>query len=324
MKISITTPTLNQGQFLEQTIDSVLSQEYPDLEYVVIDGGSTDKSVDLIRKYEKHLAYWCSKPDNGQSQAINKGIKQAEGDIVNWLNADDYYEADALNTVAKWFCKPEVKVICGTSRLFNEEETVKFSRGTDVYFDNLYKTIGWARIDQPETFFRKEAWDEVGLLNEKLHYAMDREWWMRYLYHFGLDGIVKIENVLVNFRLHDQSKTISANEKFQIEHDTIFYLLSTRSQNKKIEQVIRSYLNIDYSIDSEVGTWTNQTIIEGSINYFLLKRAEELYYRGRHEVCKRFLQTINPVFLAKEDLSLYRKIKLRSSLPHSVISFFRK
>ena len=102
-KITIITPSFNQGNYLEQTIDSVLSQNYSNLEYIIIDGGSADNSVDIIKKYEKHLAYWVSEKDKGQTNAINKGLKIATGDIVNWLNSDDYYEPDALHKVADAF-----------------------------------------------------------------------------------------------------------------------------------------------------------------------------------------------------------------------------
>jgi len=195
--ISIITPTYNQAHYLEKCIDSVLSQGIKKLEYFIIDGGSTDNTVDIIKKYEKNLTYWVSEPDAGQSQAINKGMKLAKGDIVNWLNSDDYYEPEALAFVNKAFNNTETKVVCGVSKLFDKNGIIKYSRGTDIYDGNLAKTIAWARIDQPETFFLKEAWDAIGPLNENLHYTMDREWWMRYLYIFGLAGIYKSDKVLV-------------------------------------------------------------------------------------------------------------------------------
>lgn len=324
MKISIITPSLNQAQYLEQTIDSVLSQNYTDLEYIIVDGGSKDGSVEIIKKYEKHLAYWISEPDRGQSHAINKGVKKATGDVINWLNSDDYYELNALKTVSDAFQDPKINCLCARSRIIDKEDSVRISKGADVYFDNLAKTIGWARIDQPETFFRKEAWEKVGFLNEQLHYTMDREWWKRYLYHFGLGGIVKIEDVLVNFRLHKHSKTVSANANFQVEHDTIFYILSTLLKDKDIDELMRSNLKLDLNIDSEIRQWRNQEIIQNSFNYYLLKRAEELYYQGEHYFCRDFIRFIDPKRLAKEDHALLDKIRLRSRLPRSIIRFFRK
>jgi glycosyltransferase involved in cell wall biosynthesis len=322
--ISIITPSFNSSPFLGITIDSVKLQKYPNLEYIVIDGGSTDCSVDIIKKNETHLAYWTSEPDNGQSHAINKGIQKVTGTIINWLNADDYYEPETLSKVAGAFEQKEAKVVMGKSRLFQGGKTIQYSRGTDVYLGNLSKTIGWARIDQPETFFRKEAWEKVGLLNEQLHYIMDREWWMRYLYEFGLEGIVKIDDILVNFRLHDQSKTVSAGSRFQIEHDTIFYILSTLLKNVDLDGFLRTNLRLDLNIDSEIRHWTEKHIVEGSFNYYLLKRSEELYYQGEHGLCRDLIRFIKPHLLVQEDIPLLNKIKMRSRVPRQLIQFFRR
>jgi glycosyltransferase involved in cell wall biosynthesis len=101
IKFSIVTPSYNQGQYLEKAILSVIEQDYPNLEYIIIDGGSTDNSLEIIKKYEKHLAYWVSEKDRGQSHAINKGFERASGDLFGWLNSDDYFAPDALKTVAE-------------------------------------------------------------------------------------------------------------------------------------------------------------------------------------------------------------------------------
>lgn len=323
-QISIITPSFNQASFLSKTISSVIEQKSLKIELIIIDGGSDDTSIDIIKRLEDKITYWISEPDSGQSEAINKGIKIAKGDIINWLNADDYYEPDALSIVARNFDDPNVKVLIGKSRLFQNDKTISYSRGTDVYPENLTKTIGWCRIDQPETFFTKEAWGKVGLLNEQLHYTMDREWWMRYLYIFGLNGIRRIVDVLVNFRLHEDSKTVSSKDKFQIEHDTIFYILSTLSSNKSIQEVISKTLNLDLSLDSLIRNWTDSNLIEGSLNYYLLKRAEELYYQEEHEISRDLLSCIDHHYIQKEDLKLLHKIGFRNRLPKFLVSFFRK
>src|SRR5450759_2806690 len=114
MKISVITPSYNQGQFLEETILSVINQNYPNLEYFIIDGGSTDNSIEIIKKYEKHLTYWVSEKDNGQAHAINKGFKKATGDIVCWINSDDLLIQGAINTISNYFSRnPDVQFING-------------------------------------------------------------------------------------------------------------------------------------------------------------------------------------------------------------------
>src|SRR5690554_6525455 len=115
MKTSIITPAFNQGNFIEETIDSMLSLGYSYLEYIIVDGGSTDNSLEVIKKYEKHLHYCVSEPDRGQSHAINKGLKRATGDIINWINSDDYLEPGALKTIAEAFENPDTNVFIGRS-----------------------------------------------------------------------------------------------------------------------------------------------------------------------------------------------------------------
>ena len=220
--------------------------------------------------------------------------------------------------------RPGVTCFCGISKKFDEEGTVTFTSGTDIYPLNLAKTIGWARIDQPETFFRREVWEKVGLLNEDLHYTMDREWWMRYLYHYGLQGIIKQNDVLVNFRLHNDSKTVSESDKFQIEHSTLFYIMSQRASSSRIKTLIADFNEINDSISSDLEKWTNQELIDRSLNYFLLRKADEAYYQNDMEAAKSYLSEIKPTWLETDDRKLYSFLKIKSRLPLSLIHLFRK
>ena len=309
-KISIITPSYNQGQYIEQTINSVLSQGYPNLDYIIIDGGSTDNSVEIIKKYEKHLSFWVSEPDRGQSHAINKGLKIAKGEIVNWLNSDDYLEKGALNMIAQTFIDPTVQVLCGRSRKFGAGSDF-LSRGTEVYDENLAKTIGWARIDQPETWFRKSAFDRVGEVNEKMHYLMDREWWIRYLFLYGLDGIVQSPEILVNFRLHPESKTVSQSAAFQIDHDAIFNELAGKLNYHKLSDLK----------DKEIATRGNykfpdidvSSITSGIFDYYLVRKADEAYFAGNAKLSRVLLKKIRTSSLDPEALQLYNKLTLRSN-----------
>ncbi len=323
-RISIITPTYNQAKFLERCINSVISQDIKNLDYIIIDGASTDDTVDIIKKYEESLNYWISEPDKGQSDAINKGMTKAAGKIINWLNSDDYYEPEALAFINEVFDNKATNVVCGISKLFDENGIRGYSRGTDIYEGNLAKTIAWARIDQPETFFLKEAWDIVGHLNENLHYTMDREWWMRYLYHFGLEGVQKYEKVLVNFRLHPHSKSVSESQEFQIEHDTLFYKLALAAKNNRIAEIIEKYCSVNPSFTSKIEGWNNYQLINEILNYYLLKRADEFHYFGQRQISSKFLIIINSSLLKLNDKLLYYKLKILNLIPGSIIKHLRK
>lgn len=322
-KITIITPSYNQGQYLEQTIDSVLSQKYPNLEYIVIDGGSQDNSVEIIRKYEKYLTFWVSEKDEGQSDAINKGLQKATGEVINWLNSDDYYESNTLQIVGEAFQNPQINVLCGRSRVFYEENNTVayFSSGTDIYKDNLAKTIGWARIDQPETFFRATVVDQIGLLNSKFHYVMDKEWWIRYLFSFGLFGIEKISEILVNFRLHNASKTVSLQENFQVESESLFAEIA-HIHNIELKNNFKLHCN-SRKLDTEFYEKAEKDLVERVISYYLLYQADALYFQNFIKKAKKYLNAIDEKKLYVEDLALYNKLKFRLHLPVFLLKFIK-
>jgi len=324
-KITIITPSYNQGQYLEQTIDSVLSQNYPNLEYIVIDGGSQDNSVEVIRKYEKHLAFWVSEKDKGQSDAINKGLKRATGEVINWLNSDDYYEKNTLQIVGEAFQNPQTNVLCGRSRIFYEEskETSHFSSGTDIYKNNLAKTIGWARIDQPETFFRASAIHTMGLLNPKFHYVMDKEWWIRYLLLFGLENIIQKDNILVNFRLHGNSKTISQQEEFQKETDSIYTEIAHLLEIESFK-IFSDTISPQGKLDKDFYGNVERNIAIRAINYYLLYKADESYYLGKNKLAKKYLKKIQKDFLENNDKKLHNSLFYKSFLPSFFVMLLRK
>jgi len=204
-RISIITPSYNQRPFLEETIQSVLNQGYPNLEYIVIDGGSTDNSVEIIKKYKDQLAYWVSEPDKGQSDAINKGFRVATGEILAWLNSDDLYLPGTLQTVAEYFSShPDVDCVYGDIYMIDEHGRRLFLRKS-IPFDCRAHLFGGCLVPQPASFFRKTVIDRVGYLDTSLHYNMDTEFFVR----CGHEGIKfgHIPQPLACFRLHPASKT---------------------------------------------------------------------------------------------------------------------
>ena len=216
-KISIVTPSLNQGQFIEETIRSVLLQGYPNLEYMIIDGGSTDGSINIIRKYEKWLSYWISEPDRGQSHALNKGFSKSTGEIINWLNADDLYLKGGLQDIRSIFQKYPDHMIIASGIDFDEQhknEVIVFPQKISV--KNIIKFWeGWHDWLQPSIFFPKSAFFEVGALDENLHFSMDTDLYCRLMQSIPL---VYTDTTVSKFRRHALAKTSSQYHLMMIEH----------------------------------------------------------------------------------------------------------
>ena len=209
MKMTIITPSYNQCEFLPATIDSVLSQHFPGLEYWVIDGGSNDNSVDILRSYSERYPdrlQWISEPDRGQTDAVNKGLQRARGEIIGWLNSDDIYFPGACQTVVAFFAAhPEVMVIYGQADHINREGLWLENYPTEEWnYDRLLETC---YICQPAVFFRRSLVDLHGPLDEHLHYCMDYEYWLRlgkiYPFHY-------LPIKLAGSRLYAETKTLGA------------------------------------------------------------------------------------------------------------------
>lgn len=213
-KISVITPSYNQAEFLERTIRSILDQNYPNLEYIVIDGGSTDGSVDIIRRYADRISYWVSEPDSGQSNAINKGLRMATGEWVGWQNSDDIYYPGVFDDLARAArLHPNVDLIIGNINLIDRHDKVL----RDVhYVKPSYGSLlaeGMVLTNQA-AFWRRGVHQEIGCLNESLHYSFDYEWFLRLTENHKGACISKIWG---GYRLHDATKTSTHNQRFMDE-----------------------------------------------------------------------------------------------------------
>jgi glycosyltransferase involved in cell wall biosynthesis len=216
--VSIITPSYNQSQFIEDTIQSVIQQEYPNIEYIIIDGGSTDQSEQIIRKHSQNIAYWCSEPDNGQAHAINKGLKIAKGELLGWLNADDILLPNTVSLAVSAFKNnPEIDVVYGHLERINQfgekiptpilpKDKVEFSKKL---------IVGECVVNQPGSFWRRKAMEKVGMLDEGLRYGLDYEFWIR----LALAGaqFIHLPHTVACFRLSKDSKTVGETEGMALE-----------------------------------------------------------------------------------------------------------
>lgn len=208
--VSIVTPSYNQAQFLEETIRSVLEQDYPHIEYIICDGGSTDGSVEIIKKYERHLTYWVSEKDKGQSAAINKGWKRATGEIYAWLNSDDKLEPGAVRTVVEAFQdNPQAGVVHGDLRFLDRDgHELGLCHGAPSNFDRLLRD-GQDPVAQPGSFFRAVLVRRVGLLDETLHMSMDYDLLLRLA---QVSEMVYVPRMLACYRIHADTKSALLKE----------------------------------------------------------------------------------------------------------------
>lgn len=219
-KISIVTPSFNQGQFIEQTILSVINQGYPNLEYIIIDGGSTDNTIEIIKKYAPHLSYWVSEKDKGQADAINKGLKYCTGEIFNWINSDDYLAEGALKKVATSFEAGSAGIVAGAVQNFDNTGLLELYISKNLkpifFFDKEADYV----YHQPGVWLRLNIMKKVGHFRIDYHYCFDQEYMLRYL--LMNSNVNYIPNVLAFFREHEASKSVAQADMFFLDFNKMY------------------------------------------------------------------------------------------------------
>lgn len=237
-RISVITPSFNQAEFLEQTIRSVVEQGYPNLEYFVVDGGSTDGSREIIKQHASHISWWTSETDRGQTHAINKGLSRATGQILCWLNSDDYFPPDTLRFVSQCF-EPGVDVVVGHClRIDTAGQTSRLVRGGVADRADLLRFWKPVAMHQPSIFWRKTVTDRIGLLDESLHYAMDYEYWLRMSREFSFRNV---DRTLSHAHLHARAKTAD-DWRYQWERRRVVWREVRRAGGTEVRRFVLDFL----------------------------------------------------------------------------------
>lgn len=208
--VTIVTPSFQQGEFLEETILSVLAQDYENIEYIIIDGGSTDNTAEIIQKYADKLAYFVSEKDKGQTEAINKGFAKANGEILAWLNSDDTIEPYAVSEAVEFLiANPEIGMVYGDTKFIDEfGKTIGKFPAAQTNFKKLMQ--GYVHIPQQASFWRAELFKEVGPLDDSIYFAMDYDLWVRLA---KVSELKYTPKYWANFRLHSSAKTIADDDR---------------------------------------------------------------------------------------------------------------
>jgi glycosyltransferase involved in cell wall biosynthesis len=288
-RISIVTPNFNQRLYIEETIRSVLLQGYPDIEYTVVDGGSTDGSLDIIRKYEPWVSRWLSEPDRGQSDAINKGMRMATGEIANWINSDDVCLKGGFRAIANTWHKSPNTLIVGSGIDFEESTgNAALLLPKRIAVQDIIKFWeGWFGWLQPSIFFPRSAFQQVGGLDENLHLVMDIDLYCRFM---QVIPVVYISEPISKYRRHLSAKTQARY------HDMMLEYIIAVSKHKSLLQPH------DYE------QYDSQVIL------FLLRRSKRLLLDGHFAMTSKYLLNCLQRGWFDTALLLFRLAFFRSSL----------
>ncbi|HVN53914.1 MAG TPA: glycosyltransferase family 2 protein [Anaerolineaceae bacterium] len=303
-RISIVTPSFNQGDYLEETIRSVLLQGYPNLEYLVIDGGSTDNSVEIIQKYSPWISYWVSETDRGQAHAINKGFEKSTGDLLGWINSDDLLLPGALFQFGNAHLRQPENILAGDVINFSNDGKQKRIRQKNITFRNMVlidqSPMVWHQpgIYAPRTIVKKS-----GMLDESFRYFFDLDWILRLLKHAS---VIYLQYQVAKFRVHPTSKTVAERLKWLPEMEKVVtrYWDDVDGINKN---KIRSHFELVHaSINLGIGEWNRA---EGISH---LRSSAKLYFPT--VLSPFYLQLVLRSFLSLEILKTIRIVFPRKIL----------
>ncbi len=327
LKISVVIPSYNQGEFLEETIQSIISQEYPNLEIIVIDGNSSDNSLEIIKKYSSHFKYWVSEKDSGQSEAINKGLKRCTGDIATWLCSDDLFTPGALKKVNHVFSElpQDVGLIHGSSIIFAKNKIIRINKGN--VDDSLENMLSGMTFPQPSAFFRRSLLEKTGLLDEKLHFGMDYDLFSKFAI---ISKFQFVDLTLSKYRLHIDSKSVSSVSKFIDEWSKVFIGIAEAANFESTINILKELdiytVRNDSTYEFFSKNFNPENIISSKLLYkFLCFVLRYDYESERFSRAKRISKYLNKHF--HEYLLLEPEINTivwRSNFPPTLIKVARK
>ena len=332
-KISVVIPSYNQGHFLEETILSVVNQKYPNHEIIIVDGGSTDNSRDIIKKYECHLAWWVSEKDNGQSNAINKGFSRVTGDIVTWLCSDDLYTVGALKRVAEIFSElpDDVGLVYGGTTLFGDNFKSKEIYGYEN--ERIERYLSGQAFPQPSGFFKRKFLLEAGAwVREDLHLGMDYDLFAR------LGCVCKfhsVKEIFSLYRLHDASKTVSQHSRLVEDWTRTFSNLCRNLEWHDIIEKMQGIPQLSGFLNYYYPFKANERIISGvnkelALFYHLCYWLKSCYQYNRREDARQFLIILKENYpaewLAKEKhiSQIIKRLKFPDRLLNVLITLKKK
>ncbi|MEO8588917.1 MAG: glycosyltransferase family 2 protein [Flavobacteriales bacterium] len=289
-RISLITPSFQQAGYLEECLASVHEQGYPQLEHIVVDGGSTDGSVGIIQRYADRINWWCSEPDQGQSAAINKGLAHATGQVFGWLNSDDLLLPGALEAVAEVFASdPNAMVVTGA-------RIRRGSHGQDDVLpadpvDDLKAWYVRPMVNQQSTFYRMEAIQAIGGVEERLHFVMDYELWEQVIHRFGPSAVRIVPRPLSVFRIQAASKTSTAQHRFLDETASVLHGLSLQVARRDLADVLASGYAITQGL-RRFQSPLNNALVQDMVVQFLLKWDHTIFTRDQFRRMRLFRRTI--------------------------------
>ena len=317
-RISIITPSYNQGKFIEQTILSITRQEYPNLQYIVIDGGSTDATVSILEKYSDCISYWVSEKDRGQSHAINKGLAVADGDIFNWVNSDDWLAPGALNAIAQAFMATGAKLICSPTRLVHSDghETLGGSTPYRLPINDILNTRG---LNQMGMYWAMDKVKALGGVNDEFTYSMDLDLWKRFVLTYGTGKIAHIDTPTGYFRLHEASKTgvdfDASKPLFDQENNAAFWNYAAVAGPKYLKGMQLLYPDVQPKVvNTKLPNAFDKEILQRWLAALYFEKGKRAFYNNDFKFCHAILACLDATWLTKNDSKDFQSFKRWSAL----------